>query len=98
VSNENYVAWMRFRHRADNQQPYLQICNSDDEGAFRVYRESELAAEQSRLDWLLARSHMSVHGSEKRGWVVCDQSNGLTIAGRGKTGREAIDNAMKEKS
>lgn len=65
--------------------------------ADRADPKDKLAAEEARLDWLLARSHMSVHGSDQRGWVVCDQSNGLTIAGRGKTGREAIDDAIKEK-
>jgi len=54
-------------------------------------------ADTARLDWLLARSHMSVHGNDERGWVICDRSTGLTIAARGKTAREAIDNAMKEK-
>jgi hypothetical protein len=36
--DDDYVAWMRFAHRTDNQQPYLQICDSDAEGAFKVYR------------------------------------------------------------
>lgn len=33
-----HVAWLCFRHRADNEQPYLVICDSDVPGAFKVYR------------------------------------------------------------
>ncbi len=53
------------------------------------------AGEDTRLlDWLLTHSHMSVHGNDERGWVVCNQSNGLTIAGRGKTARAALRAAI----
>ena len=34
----DYVAWLCFRNRKDNQQPYLAICDSDTPGAFKVYR------------------------------------------------------------
>ena len=37
-----HVAWLRFLHRGDNQQPYLTLCDSDDPGAFKVFRESPM--------------------------------------------------------
>lgn len=33
---QDYVAWMCYRHRGD--QPYLVLCDSDEPGAFKVYR------------------------------------------------------------
>lgn len=35
-----HVAWLCFRHRGDNRQPYLTLCDSDTLGAFKVFRES----------------------------------------------------------
>jgi hypothetical protein len=37
---DDYVAWLCFRHRNDNQQPYLAVCDSDSPGAFKVYRHT----------------------------------------------------------
>ena len=42
--DKEHVAWLRFRHRGDNQQPYLSVCDSDAPGAFRVYRETNEAS------------------------------------------------------
>ena len=33
---DNYVAWIRYRKRGE--QTIVQLCDSDDEGAFKVYR------------------------------------------------------------
>ena len=43
-----YIGYARFRHRGD--QPYLSLCNSDDEGAFPIYRHPKAeAAEYEKL-------------------------------------------------
>lgn len=34
-----HVAWLRYRYSADSGRTWLQLCNSNDEGAFKVYRE-----------------------------------------------------------
>lgn len=52
-----------------------------------------------RLDFLLSNSAIGVSGPSPAGVVVVwDQSNGLTIAGRGSNAREAIDNAIAKAS
>lgn len=35
----DHVAWLRFRKHSDNGASYLQICDSDSDGAFKVYRK-----------------------------------------------------------
>ena len=43
--NDNeYIGFARWRKREDNQQPYLSLCNSDDKGAFPVYRHPKVQA------------------------------------------------------
>lgn len=37
---DSHIAYLRFRKRSDNLQPYLVLCNSNDEGAFKVYRHT----------------------------------------------------------
>jgi hypothetical protein len=50
------------------------------------------------LDWVLVHSAYRVMGSDERGWVVMDNSNGLTfITDRHSTSREAIHAAMIKK-
>jgi hypothetical protein len=67
--------------------------------------EAELAALRSRLeaaerdtkrlDWKLANRHMSLSPCGTAGeYAVWDRSRGLVIAGKGKTPREAIDDAI----
>ena len=52
----------------------------------------------ARLEWLVLGGGKKiaavVQGNEQYGWRVCNCSDGLTIAGKGKTFREAIDDAM----
>ena len=39
VREPEHVAWLRFRHSSTSERaPWLVLCNSSDEGAFRVYR------------------------------------------------------------
>ena len=40
MKSDDYIGWARWRHRGqgDNEQPYLAWCDSDAEGAFKVYR------------------------------------------------------------
>ena len=59
---------------------------------------AKLLEDSDRLGWYVKNSHMKVMGNEERGYVVWDQSNGLTKAGQGKTFREAIDASRKERS
>jgi hypothetical protein len=42
---DNYVAWICLRHRADNGETYLKLCDSDEPGAFKVYRGQTASAE-----------------------------------------------------
>ena len=42
--DNQYVGYARFRRREDNQQVYLSICDSDADGAFKIYRHAERAA------------------------------------------------------
>lgn len=42
--DNEYIGYARWRHREDNQQPYLSICDSDDEGAFPIYRHPKAEA------------------------------------------------------
>lgn len=37
-SDNDYIGYARWRHRGDDQQPYLSICDSDSEGSFKIYR------------------------------------------------------------
>jgi len=39
-----HVAYLRFKTRNDTGETYLQLCDSDSVGAFKVYRESEVAS------------------------------------------------------
>lgn len=52
-----------------------------------------------RLEWLCVQNgKMTVRTNTTTGeWVVWDQSNGLCLAGKGSTMREAIDKAMTYK-
>lgn len=58
----------------------------------------QMARDAGRLDWLVKERNIRIQGSDERGWVALDCSNGLTfIAGRTtqlRTSREAIDAAM----
>lgn len=48
----------------------------------------------TRLDAVIAAGgNWSIQGNAEKGYVVWDQSNGLVAAGRGPTGRAAIDAA-----
>lgn len=59
-------------------------------------RLTKAEGDTKRLDWLIAGGgHFFVRECKNGAAVVWDQSNGLTIAGRGKTARDAIDEAMK---
>lgn len=59
------------------------------------------ADDMERLDWLVRNRAYMVMGDDQRGWMVMDQSNGLSILTRDhKTYRGAIDAArikLKEK-
>ncbi len=51
--NQDYIGWARWRRRGDNQQAYLSICDSDAEGAFKIYRHpqtDELRAQKAALE------------------------------------------------
>lgn len=37
-TDNEYLGWARSRHRGDNGQAYLSLCDSDAEGAFKIYR------------------------------------------------------------
>ena len=37
---DNYVAWLRYRH-GYNDNVQIEVCDSDSEGAFKVYRHPE---------------------------------------------------------
>jgi len=54
-----------------------------------------LREDKARLDWWLANHHMTIAGG-KSGFVVWDQSNGLTVAGKGENARAAIDAARQK--
>lgn len=58
-----------------------------------------MATDTERLDWLIAHNHMHISGNNERGWMIMDQSEGLTFVVRNATtSRYAIDVAMdKEK-
>lgn len=58
----------------------------------RIAREG--AEDTKRLDFLVEMRHMKVMGNSERGFVVWDQSHGLEAVGKGRTAREAIDDAM----
>jgi len=80
----------RFRERC--------IIHPYDQQAFDTIIATLEASERDtqRLDWLLANSHMQVFAKEGKA-VVWDTSDGLVLAGKGNSGRDAIDAAMKEK-
>lgn len=37
MNNDNYVAWLRYGKRA-NGETFIAVCDSDAQGAFKVYR------------------------------------------------------------
>lgn len=37
MSDDNYVAWLRYRHVHESASS-IHVCDSDSEGAFKVYR------------------------------------------------------------
>jgi len=39
--NDDYVAWCRYRSNGEDRPVTIHLCNSDDQGAFPVYRESQ---------------------------------------------------------
>ena len=41
---DDYVAWMRYEHY-DEQPTHIMLCDSDEEGAFKVYRHPVIASE-----------------------------------------------------
>jgi hypothetical protein len=38
ASERAHVAWCRYIHRGDGAPTIIELCDSDDEGAFKVYR------------------------------------------------------------
>ncbi len=51
--NEDYIGWARWRRRGDNHQAYISICDSDAEGAFKIYRNpqsDELRSQKAALE------------------------------------------------
>lgn len=59
---DDYVAWLCFKHRHDNQQPYLIVCDSDTPGAFKVYRRHALDAAEAEIARLRKAIEDSSHG------------------------------------
>lgn len=53
VSHDNYVAWMRFVGGKEDDDPQrIEVCDSDDPGAFKVYRHPSLEGRLlERLKW-----------------------------------------------
>ena len=56
----------------------------------------EAKRDSDQLNALINNSHWTIMGSDEKGYLVWDQSDGLTAAGGGKTAREAIDKAMEK--
>lgn len=38
IEDDNYVAFLRFRNQGERQ--WIEVCDSDAEGAFKVYRRA----------------------------------------------------------
>jgi hypothetical protein len=50
------------------------------------------------LEWFVRHRMFGISGSDEKGWIVYDQSNGLTfISARRDTFREAINEAMDKR-
>lgn len=58
-----------------------------------------MITDTDRLEFIASTNgKMAIRSNvDKTTWVVWDQSNGLCMAGKGATMREAIDNAMNYK-
>jgi len=57
----------------------------------------QVPTDTQMLDWLIRHDTMHIMGSDTRGWMVSDCSDGLVILTRGHpTYRAAIAAAMKE--
>lgn len=74
--NDNeYIGYARFRRREDNRQPYLSICDSDDEGAFPIYRHPKADAEATPTPaptdarWLSPEKRTEINAA--RGFQAC---------------------------
>jgi hypothetical protein len=60
-----------------------------------IAQKAEPHPDTKRLDWLADNRGLSIAGPSPKGeFVVWDQRQGLVIAGRGQSTREAIDAAM----
>ena len=75
---DNYVAWCKYRTRHERETT-IHLCDSDDEGAFRVYHEKtviSLIADVQRLD---------------TGWepIVFDANGPITMGRDGLPTRQA---------
>lgn len=73
---EDYVAWLRFK-RHEGRGSALHLCNSDDEGAFKVYRHPE--AELDRLKSInreLVGAMSSLKAEKERLWDLARYQRG----------------------
>ena len=52
AAQDDYVAWMRYEHYA-KQPTRIMLCDSDEEGAFKVYRHPAIT--QERVEKILLR-------------------------------------------
>ncbi len=87
---EDYIGWARWRHRGDNHQAYLSICDSDAEGAFKIYRHSQgcdgLRSQKAALESQLAEAKAAI------GTILIERE---TAKEQLAEARKAIDEAGK---
>lgn len=65
---------------------------------FQAQKETKVITDTQRLEFLVESDGYYVVRSkpDKSEYVVWDQSDGLTLAGKGSTMREAIDEAINK--
>lgn len=50
---QNYVAWCRYVHRGDDTPTIIELCDSDDDGAFKVYRHQSASVPRMPTEAML---------------------------------------------
>ena len=61
-ADDSYVAWMRYKHWPDGGPTTIHLCDSDADGAFRVYRHSDKAV--GEMNRALAEAEMAGHDAD----------------------------------
>ena len=95
VRKRQEISAKRYNERIE-QSEYAQLKRAREEIERLTQQLEEAKRDAERLNALINNSHWTIMGSDEKGYLVWDQSDGLTAAGGGKTAREAIDKAMEK--